>query len=783
MLFLISSGGVYAQSTIAGKIFDNQTKEPLAGAVIAIPGTQTGTITNPDGSFSLYSVYAVDSVVVRFLGYQELRLKVEPGKKISVGLNTSSVNMQEVVITASREAALRSQIPLAISKLSPQVINDAKPTAVFELINKIPGVLMQNLNNEMHSMSIRQPLAMTAYYLYMEDGLPLRPMGLFSSMALIDINIFAISSVEVVKGPVSSLYGPEAVGGAINFITQKPTAVPTARVGIQANNWGYKRVQYGFGSMISKKFGVYVGGVYSDQKDSWMTYSDYNKNSFNLRMDYNISLRTKLFFTTTYNDYYAQLPASVDSLAFYSRMYTSSSDFTYKKTKSLRSRLTLEHGWNENNHTSITAYYRDNTSQLNPTYSIRWKSTKTVATGEVNEDKFKSYGLLAQHSAKFKFLKSKLIGGVSFDFTPDKYWAYQLDLAAKLRPDGRSVEKYTIIKERPDIKLSDYNADLISTAAYLQYTIEPVKSFKITTGLRYDKMAFNYNNLLDVSSGSKSYQKVTGKIGATYDFGKDKGLYINYSQGFTPPGLTSIFRKKPGTPANEPPQFYYNLNPAQFDNYEIGGWASVWKNKLYVDVAFYTMYGKNELLNIRQPDNSYDYQSAGKTFHQGIEFGFNAKPIKSFLFRVGGAYSVHRYDEFILSLKPSDLFKDASGYNMPAAPTWITNSEITYKPQKFMKGFRMALEWQRIGSFYQNQINTFKYEDKTFLGLKGVSILNFRTGYEWKGIEGFLNILNLTDELYANSAGRGNNPTDRSSYTAGAPRTFVFGIQYNFTGK
>ena len=783
MLFLLITTGVNAQSTITGTIFDQQTKEPLAGAMITIPGTQSKTVSNPDGSFALYNIHAIDSVIVRFIGYREMRLKVEPGNKIVVALQSSAVNMQEVVVTANREATLRSQVPLAISKLGPEIINDAKPTSLPEIINKIPGVIMVDYNNEQHSMSIRQPMGMSEYYLYLEDGLPIRPTGVFNPMALIEMNIFAISSVEVVKGPVSSLYGPEAVGGAINFITQKPTAVPTARIGIQANNFGYKRVQYGMGGMITKKFGVYAGGFYSDQKDGWMTYSDFNKNALNIRMDYNFSPRTKLYLSAAYNNYYNQLPGNVDSLSFYNKVYTSNNDFNYKKSVSLRSRLTLEHRWNETNNSTLTAFYRNNTRIQNSGYSIRWISPATTATGEINDNTFKSYGILAQHSAGFKFLNSNLIGGLSFDFSPTKYWAYQIDLAATLRPDGKSVEKYTLLKERPDIKRADYDADLFNTAAYLQYTIAPVKGLKITTGLRYDKMAFDYNNYLDLSGGSKSFHKVTSKIGATYDFGKDKGIYINYSQGFSPPQLSAIFKKKSGTPANKPPQFYYNLSPAQFDNYEIGGWASLWENKVYLDVAFYTMYGKNELLAILQSDNSFDYQSAGKTFHQGIELGLNAKPLKSVSFRLGGTYAVHRYDEFILSLKSTDLFKDASGYTMPTAPNWIANSEITYKPQRFMKGFRIALEWQIISSYYQNQINTVKYNDKTFLGVRGVSILNLHTGYEWKGMEGFVNVMNLTDELYANTAYRGNNPKSRSTYTAAAPRTIVFGIQYNFTGK
>jgi iron complex outermembrane receptor protein len=126
--------------------------------------------------------------------------------------------------------------------------------------------------------------------------------------------------------------------------------------------------------------------------------------------------------------------------------------------------------------------------------------------------------------------------------------------------------------------------------------------------------------------------------------------------------------------------------------------------------------------------------------------------------------------------------KNVNGKDMPQSPRWIANSEITYKPA-YAKGFRISMEWQRIGSWYQNQVNAVKYDDKGFLGLSGASYLNLRTGYQWKSIEVFSNILNLTNELYANSATRGNSPTDRTTFTPAAPRTVVFGVQYSFTGK
>src|SRR5690606_6395873 len=120
---------------------------------------------------------------------------------VAISLSPSVNNLMQVVVTATREAALRTASPVAISKISPVVINDTKPVLIAELINKVPGVVMLNLNNEQHAMSIRQPMGTSAYFLYLEDGMPLRPMGIFNHNALIEMNVLGISNLEVVKGP------------------------------------------------------------------------------------------------------------------------------------------------------------------------------------------------------------------------------------------------------------------------------------------------------------------------------------------------------------------------------------------------------------------------------------------------------------------------------------------------------------------------------------------------------------------------------------------------------
>lgn len=787
-LALLMGHAAWAQRTVSGRVFDAVTKEPLVAATVRTPDAKMGTVTDGSGHFALPT--EASALLVSAVGYQAFTVAVPTdGQALRVALEPAVEDLQTVVVTASREAQLRTEAPVAISKIAPTVIQDTKPTLLAELINKVPGVVMLNYGNEQHAMGIRQPFGTNAYFLYLEDGIPLRPMGVFNHNALLETNPLAINSIEVVKGPASSLYGPEAVGGAINVLTKRPTSVPTASVGVQGDQYGYRRVQAGGGGMLTPKLGAYVSGYVARQRNGWAASSDYDKQSVNGRLEYALTAKTRLTASASYNNYDSQTSSSVDSVAYYKRDYSSTSDFTYRKTYALRAYLRAEQQWNERNQSSLTGYFRDNRVGQNPSYGIRWTSGAPTARGEVNVNAFRSYGLLAQHSVKLNWLGARLLGGASFDYSPTQYNSHQILLAAQLRPDKKSVERYTITADRPDLAIADYDTNLLNSAVYAQLDLHPLAALpalQLTLGGRFDRLSFAYNNYLDQSTGSKAYQQATPKVGLTYDLGHGRGLYANYSEGFSPPGLTSIFRARPvpaGTPAGTPAEFYYNLAPARFFNREVGGWASLLNNKVYVDVAFYQLDGRNELLNIRQPDNSTDYQSAGKTLHRGIEYGLTYKPTAELFFRFGGTNALHRFEEFVLSTRSTDAVQNVNGKEMPQAPRWVANTELTYKP-KWLSGFRVAAEYQRISSWYQDQVNRVRYDDPGLFGARGVSVLNLRAGYSWhQTLELFVNVLNATNELYANAATRGNAPTDRTTYTPAAPRTVSVGVQYNFVGK
>ncbi len=746
------------QNTV--KVLHAITNEPIVGASLK-QGSKIISISNERGEFKLSALNG--EFEVSSLGFvsQKVNKLAAP-----ILLEESTQNLDAVVVTASRQAATRAETPVAIHKIGSALIQDTKAIQLTEIINKVPGVVMLDYRNEQHGMGIRQPFGTSAYFLYLEDGLPLRPLGVFNHNALIESNLQGLNSVEVIKGPASSLYGPEAVGGAINLITKTAPGIPTAQVGIQVDEWGYKRVQFTAGAQLGKKWSIMTGGYVARQKGSWASNSDFDKSAINVRLDYQFTPKTKLWSSFAYNDYFSQTGGNIDSVGYYSRSYQSPADFTYRSSFSSRSRLTLEHKWSEKANSSLTAFYRDNALGQNPSYSISWTSPSVTASGQVNQNSFKSFGLMGQHNQSFDFLHSKLVAGFLLDRSPNDYWAYKINLAATLRADKKSVEKYTITQVLPSTFLGNYTAVIWNQAAYAQFDIHPFEKLRLSIGGRFDQMSFDYTNFIDNSTGSKSYAQFSPKLGLTYEANPHVGFYGNYSKGFSPPALSAVFRARPAAQAAATGEkFYLSIDPAIFSNYELGGWASLIQNKLYFDYTFYRLEGNNELLGIRQPDNTTDYLSAGKTLHEGIEYQITYRPNDSWNFRFGGTNAKHTFVDFVLSTKASDALKNVNGKEMPQAPNFIANSEVTYK----YKGARVALEWQKIGPWYQDQVNKVSFE--------GVSVFNLRMGYHYKAYQFFTNILNLGDSLYATTATRGNNATDKSTYTPAAPRTVVAGVQ------
>lgn len=740
-----------AQMQLQGRVIDAQTREALPG--VTIQCNANGCTTNAQGKFTLSEPHRIDSIQVSYIGYVAKRMPAAQKGEMVIYMEPLSTRLNEVIVTAGRDKQFRTEAPIAISSISTQQLKETKATSLEQVLNKVSGVYMVDLGNEQHTMAIRQPIGYRSLFLYLEDGIPIRTTGDFNHNALIEINMAALKTIEVIRGPASSLYGSEAVGGAVNFITLSPTLLPTAKVQAEISSWGYKRTDFSV-SGTKGKLGVILGGYYANQHNGYIEHSDFHKLALTLKTEYKINDRTTWTNVISLVDYKTDQTGGVDSTNFFSKNYKSFHTFSYRMVKAFRVRSTLEHQWNANNFTSFTAFYRHNEIGQNPFYAIKTTNNPLKARGEINSDAFQSYGLLIQHKKRFGWKNASLITGLSADYSPAEYFANYIDV-------DRDAAGYFTGYTPTDSVLTDYHAGLLNTALYAQAEMSPITHMKVIAALRYDRMDYNFDNHLPPSAFTGSpdernyFHAWTPKLGLTYDFGQDRGLYANYSVGFAPPNISELYRgvKVP------------TLKSATYNNYEIGGWFSFAKNKGYVDVSLYRMDGTNEIVSVRLPDGSSENQNAGKTRHSGVEWNLRYAPVPSILFRTGGTYAVHDF------VKYEDKGKQFGGNRMNGAPAMISNTEITWKPA-FLKGIRTGLEWQHVGKYFMDPANTEEYG--------GYDLLNARVGYSTGGFECWVNCRNVADVMYAVTV---DKSAFGKSYRPGPNRTFNVGVAYTFSAK
>lgn len=756
-LLLIITGVLFfvqSHAQMQGRVINAQTGEVLPGVTVQLLHADKGCQTDAGGRFVLPGHKQDDSIKVSFVGYESQKLAIKQQQPFIVSLMPATASLNEIIVTTSRDKQSRTDAPVAISTISTQEIRDTKATSLEQLLNKVSGVYMVDLGNEQHTMAIRQPIGYKSLFLYMEDGIPIRTIGDFNHNALIEINMAALRNIEVVRGPASSLYGSEAVGGAVNFITAAPSLQPAARVQAEISDRGYKRTDFSASNTFNK-VGITFGGYYADQRNGYMDHSDFHKLAFTLRADYQINEKTKWINSATLVDYYTDQVGGLDSAHFYAKDYRNFQTFSYRKVNAFRYRSTLEHVWGTTDRTTVTAFFRNNSIGQNPFYAIKNNlSDPLKATGEINDDSFNSYGLIIQHKKQFPWRHASLIAGVSADYSPATYYSEFIDVA-------RDAAGYYTGYTTQDSLLTNYNVGLLNTAAYTQFDMELLYGVKLVAALRYDRMDYDFDNHLTPSAFTGApddrnhFNALTPKVGLTYDFGKSRGMYANYSVGFAPPNISELYRgvKVPV------------LEPATYRNYEAGGWFGFANDKGYVDMGIYNMQGTNEIISVKLDDGSYENRNTGRTTHRGIEWNVRYAPVRSLWIRCSGQYAEHFFNEYV---EKGVSYDDNQ---MSGAPKVITNTEITWKPA-FLRGFRLGGEWQHVSRYYMDPQNTRYYG--------GYDLLNFRTGYNWKKLECWLNCRNAADVIYATTAEKTAYST---TYRPGPKRTFNIGAAYTFNGK
>ena len=264
-LFLFGPSVVKGQQAqIKGMVTSEGTAIPYAN--VYLEGTILGTATNDDGAYILQNVpagsYILRATVIGYLSYStKISLSANETKAISIQLVATSEQLEETVVTGTLKAVRRSESPVPVEVYSPTFLKKNPTASIFEALQNVNGVRPQiNCNvcntGDIHINGLEGP-----YTLVLIDGMPI-VSGLGTVYGLSGIPNSLISQIEIVKGPASSLYGSEAVGGLINIITKSTLEAPDFFVDGFATGWGEYNLDIGAKINMGKKTDMLLGVNY-----------------------------------------------------------------------------------------------------------------------------------------------------------------------------------------------------------------------------------------------------------------------------------------------------------------------------------------------------------------------------------------------------------------------------------------------------------------------------------------------------------------------------------------
>src|SRR3972149_5274722 len=147
-----------------------------------------------------------------------------------------NVKMDEVVVTATRSEALRSQIPASITVISRKEIEEGQAATLSEVLRDVPGldVVQQGGAGKTTSIFIRG--AESRHTLVLIDGIRVNSPTA-GGFDFADLYIGDVERIEIVRSPLSTLYGSDAIGGVIQIITKRGTD-SSATVAFEGGSYG-----------------------------------------------------------------------------------------------------------------------------------------------------------------------------------------------------------------------------------------------------------------------------------------------------------------------------------------------------------------------------------------------------------------------------------------------------------------------------------------------------------------------------------------------------------------
>jgi outer membrane receptor for ferrienterochelin and colicins len=448
-----------AQQTLIIKITGGEEKLPVQASVV-VNDTTKGYITDSTGitiiSFPANGNYILS---ISAVGYEEKETSViipYSSDTLEIELGESEEEMEEIIVQSTRTSRTIANVPTRVETIELEEIdekNNMRPANVAMLLHESTGIQVQQTSATSGNSSIRIQGLDGRYTQLLKDGFA--NFGNFSSgLSVLEIPPLDLKQVEIIKGPVSPLFGGGAIAGVVNFISKTPGKKPEYNFILNHSNIGQTNIG-GFATGRREKVGYTLLALYNRQQ----TYDVDNDDFTEVPESNEFTIHPKLFFypnaTTT---------------------------------------ITLGNSFTKGERTGGDVFVIKNKADASHQYFEENITTRNISTLEFDKKISDNKRLLAKQSFS---VFDRTINIPSYKFLGEDYQAFtDISYITNKGKHALVIGGNFIYNNFQEDQNSSGNRDnkTITGGLFAQHTLDASEKIKLESGLRID--AANYKNNL-----------------------------------------------------------------------------------------------------------------------------------------------------------------------------------------------------------------------------------------------------------------------------------------------
>lgn len=649
----------------------------------------------------------------------------------------TAVTLDSVVVTGSRVEHSSFDLPAAVDVVDAERIGADQPRVnASEALAGVPGISVQNRQNYAQDLQISSR-GFGARSAFGVRGIRLVADGIPASMPdgqgqAATFNLDRAERIEVMRGPLSAIYGNHA-GGVIQLFTPDGQGAPSIESTFSAGSYGSWKASIG---AQGEAGGVgYVIDTSRFATDGYRAHSSAERDQAMAKLTFRPSVDGKLTLIANHFRQEAEDPQGLSWSVFQTDPRSVAQpvlDFnTRKSIDHQQGGLSYEHRFGEHS-VSVSAYTGQRSTLQYQSIPTGPQANARHSGGVIDFDR-NFAGLAGRWSGRFQLAGGRLTTTLGFDYeqSTDDRRGYENFVGATLGVKGR-------LRRQEEDRVSSFDQ-------YAQAEWQGGR-WTLTGGLRHSHIAFKVSDQYlsnGNDSGSVSYDKTTPTLAAMFRLTDTINVYASAARGFEAPTFNEMFYSSGGG------SFNFNLKPSSSTHYEVGTKAYLGRDSR-LDLALFQIKTDNEMVVLSSLGGRTAYQNAGPTTRRGAELAVDSRWAYNLSSRLAYTWLDAHYNENFTS-NGSPV---AAGAKLPGVAASNLFAEIAWKHPA--SGFHAALEGIARSKVYVEDTNTKQ-------PATGYAIANLRFGIDHSfgalRLGSFLRLNNLFDKQYVGSVivGDSNN--------------------------